>query len=294
MSKDVEKFFFGPADVVLYDATNGYLFCGYLEMVVVSGKTLAHTILDGNIRQYAGSYKFKSLLQQSDQALMDSLVTRRATRQTIYITGLNNQVVLSNVFISAIGSMSFDIDAIHGIVLTAATNIESDVNKKQNLLGADGKFEVDTNSDGLADGWTASVVSKSIGTSHLSGGGNQQNIEFGSSGHYFYHDIIAPFESPRRITASAYIEENSYTEPAHFSFGFKLLNSAGSIIQTESTAVTLSVNESQRITITAIVAPSDQIVTIRPILTADAVDPATLGIDDYMIEFGGITAFSDN
>lgn len=107
MSKDAEKIFFGPADVTLYDATNGYLFCGYLDRVQVSAKPTAHIILDGNARQYAKAYQFRARLQQSDQALVDALVTRQSTRQTIYITGINNQVVLSNMFIGSAEDMSF-------------------------------------------------------------------------------------------------------------------------------------------------------------------------------------------
>jgi len=182
----------------------------------------------------------------------------------------------------------------HGVSIYAQTNVLSDVLKKQNIIGKDGKFEVDTNSDGLADGWTAAVTTKSVGASHLSGGGNQQNIKIVSGGQYILKDIIAPFESPRRITASAYIVERGGLDPADFTFGFKLLNSAGTVVQYESATVSIPVSTSSRVTLSSIVGPSDQIVTIRPIIEYNAAGYADIGIDNYMVEFGNLTAFSDN
>lgn len=293
MSLDAAKIFSGPGDITLYDSTNGYKWLGYHQGISLKSNPLAHTLVDGNIRQYSINYQLSAALQQSDQDLIDALNTRRATRQTIYIAGLNNLVTLSDVFISY--SPQRNDDGIHLLLLTAATQVEDNVTVAQNLLGEESKFETDSNADGLANGWEDSVASDSVTTSHLAGGGNEQRITISTTGQYLRKTVVAPFESAKRITVSAYVKNRSGVADSVYKIGFYLLNSAGSVISTHlSSEISLAADASERSSYSVMVKPSSPAVSIRAAITDSSGDSASLGIDNFQLQFGGLTVYADN
>lgn len=289
MANDAEKIFYGPGDLSLYDATNGWLFCGYLDKIEVKGKDLGHKIIDGNTRQYGISYTFKATLQQSNQGLIDSLKTRRTTRQTIYIAGLNNLVTLSSIFISYAPDRDQSGEDEHVIALSAKTSVEDNVTIAQNLLGTSGKMETFTG--GVADGWTTDAGTKASGSSHLSGGGNEQRITLNND--YFRQDVNAPFEAPRRITVSAYVIDRGGTG-SDLKIGFVLLDSAGAVISTHEDDFTLTASADGRQTYTAIVNPGEPVAQIRAQIRESQVVDNSIGIDNFQLQFGKLTTFADN
>ncbi len=290
MSRDAAKIFSGPGEITLYDASNGYNWLGYVDDIDVRGKALYHDIIDGNRRYYGQQYDLRVELHQSDQALLDDLVTRAATRQTIYIVGLNNMVTLSNMFIAPNHDAPFDDRQVHLIELRARTKVAADMSKSQSLLGTSGKMETFTG--GVADSWSTDSATASSGTSHLSGGGNEQRITLDTE--YFRQDVTAPFEIPRRITASAYVIDRSGSGVSVAYIGFVLLDSAGSVISTHEDTFSLGSSASGRQSYTAIISPSEPVAQIRAQIREPGTAPANIGIDNFQLQFGRLTAFADN
>jgi len=286
MSKDSSKFFYGPADVTLYDSTNGYSWLGYIEDVQVNGSPLMHNIFDGNRRKYGISYKFRTKLQQSDQSFFDDLETREATRQTIYICGLNNMVKLDNMYIFA--NPEIRDDNIHYIDLRAETEVKADFTKFQNLLLNSDMVDFTT---GVADNFSTDGTGTSSNTSHVSGGGNEQRVTLDAQ--YYRQDIIMPFETARRITASAYVIDRGGLGVT-CKIGFILLDNSGSTISTHEVDFTLGAGANGRQSNSVLVVPSSPVKTIRwQIREANAV-AASLGIDNAMLNFGPLTTYANN
>jgi len=289
MSKDASKIFYGPAEITLYDGSNGYLWCGYSELVDINSKNLAHKILDGNTRQYGLRYMLDAVLQQSDQALIDALVTRRATRQTIYIVGLNNMCKMSSVFLSHMPVREGD--GLHNIELEASTETEANVVQYQNLLGSESQME---GPGPVGTGWATTGTSIDLLTSHLAGMGIEQRVTLGS-GQYFRNDKVVPFEGARRISVSAYVK-NLGAGNVTYTIGFDLLDSAGAVISGGSydgSPVTLAASASERTTFSQWVVPSEPVASIRTILQRTEGSDA-YGIDNFMTQFGQLTAWVNN
>ncbi|HFQ93903.1 MAG TPA: hypothetical protein ENK32_07835 [Anaerolineae bacterium] len=283
------KFFSGPADVTLWDGTNGFYLLGYLADVEIGSKVLTHTIIDGNLRRYAVNYRLRAaMLQSAEEAITEINSTRDGTRQNIYLTKFDGLAVMSNVFAAAGHSINGREDDI--VEVTAAGY--NTVTKYKNLLGADGKFEVDSNSDGVADGWTDGASAASIVASHLSGGGNAQRVNLALSGDNFYYEVKAPFETARRLAASVYAREHTGLGTLDFTFGFKTLDTAGAVINTYADTYNFSAGQAQRVTKEVFVNEGQPVASVR-LFVEYAGSGGEIRMDNAQLELGPLSDFKD-
>lgn len=292
MGRDAQRIHAGPADITLHDSTNGYLYLGYVDDVRLRGKTRSHDLIDGNLRQYGSQYELKATLLQSDYETYEAIETRRGTRQTIYLVGANSMVTMANMFVNVVPDYPYSNDKPHVLELEARTRVENDVNKYVNLLGADGQFETDTNSDGLADNWVeVDMTSTTIETSWRTG--NAQRVNTSAAGPVLYYDKVCPFESPLKITFSVYARSSGTA--GHVQPAFYLLNAADSaVVSSLGTYVTLADGVAQRISHSALVVPTTEIRKIRAQLIFDT-NSQTIDFDDAQLEiFLTATTWTDN
>lgn len=284
MSKDSTRIHAGPADITLYDSSNGYLYLGYIDDVRLKGKPRNHEIVDGNIRQYGSEYELKATLLQSDYGMYEAIEARRATRQTIYIVGGNSMTTMANMYVNIVPDYAYATDKVHVLEFSAQTRVETDVNKYTNLMGAEGKFETDTNSDGLANGWTESdLASKSLQTSWRTG--NCQRVGTSAAGPVVYYNKTCPFESPRKITFSVYARSNGTAGRVRLSI-YLLNAAAGTITSTVGSYEALVDGVERRLSITGNLVPNAEVRTIRAHMSFDT-NSQTIEFDDAQLEFYG-------
>lgn len=284
MAQNAQRIHAGPADLTIYDSSNGYLYLGYVQDCEIKTKSRNHEIVDGNIRQYGSEYKFEATLLQSDYGMYEAIEARRAVRQTIYIVGANSLTTMANMYVNAVPVFPYRSDKPHVLELSAQTRVETDVNKYYNLFGTEGKFETDTNSDGLANGWTETdLASKSLQTSWRTG--NCQRVGTSAAGPVVYYNKTCPFESPKKITFSIYARSNGTAGRVRLSI--YLLNSAGSTItSTVGSYEALVDGVERRLSITGNLVPNAEVRTIRAHMSFDT-NSQTIEFDDAQLEFYG-------
>ncbi len=284
--------FSGPGQITMWDSTNGYYNFGYNKEIMIQGEPQTAELLDGNLHQITTLYKLSAPLLQSNQAALDAIIARRGVKQKLFIIGTESMLTIDNVLLSVGMKRSFkgSGDA-HTLELQAQTAIESDVALQVNLLGADGKFESDSNSDGFADGWSGSVTSKSIQPSFLSGGGNCQQIEFGSTGQWFSKIVNIPVAEPTRFTFSAYVKDNGTVLGSQFKI-FVTLKTDGVTKQSFSKVVSVDIGAQTRVSIVAdVVTPTEVYNEVHAVFGPDGSNTADILIDNAQLEFGDLSTF---
>ncbi len=284
MGKDATLIYGGGGDVTLYDATNGYYSLGYLsELSYVGDPALTPTVRGQNF-QFLTIYKLTVRNLQTNQALLTELKNRRTLDQTIYIAGAGKLYTLSNMAISYGYQAPHNTSDPHAFVLTAQTGVEHSM--AENLFGAVGKFENDTNSDGLADGWAegGTLDGKSILSSHLAGGGNAQQIDVTAGNTASINEtILAPFISPMKVTFSFYAKARTASQ---FNTRLVIYDTGGSTIQTKNKSFSMTLNEETRQEHSVWLDPGGTLVkNIQAYIMGDGSNAADLLIDNAQLEF---------
>lgn len=285
--------FSGPAQITTWDATNGYEYLGYNKEITVEGEPQNAELLDGNLHQLTTLYKLSAPLLQSNQTVIDAIKARRGVKQKLYIVGTESMLTIDNVLISLGMKRSFKAggDA-HTLELQAQTAVEDDVDFKVNLLGTSGKFETDSNSDGIADGWFSANLTASIVSSHLSNGGNAQKVVWdGSSDSYIRNNpwIKAPTNS-QKVTFSYYVQNNDTIAPCEFKTALLFYDKDNTIVQSFTQDETLGAGNNDRKSLSVNVNTATQIIFIETRIwrKTGAVD---LTIDNAQLEFGDLSTF---
>ncbi|APF20312.1 hypothetical protein Calab_0717 [Caldithrix abyssi DSM 13497] len=205
MATDLD-IFSGPAQITLYDATNGYLHLGWCEARIKEKPKKVKSI-ENQTLLIEKSFDFNANVIQFNENILNNLAARNTTKQTVYLVGLDSVLTLSDIFLFYFTERSFSSKP-HRLTIAGSGSADL-VAQQVNLLHPDGKFENDSNSDGLADGWvkSASVNSVEIRTSFLSGGGNAQYIYYttGSDQNIQYR-AKAPFIGRLKVSASVYVK----------------------------------------------------------------------------------------
>ncbi|HFQ93904.1 MAG TPA: hypothetical protein ENK32_07840 [Anaerolineae bacterium] len=290
MANNAQFIYGGGGDLTLYDATNGWFNAGYLSDLELSDEPVRADSIRGQKVQFYSRHILTSEELQSHNALVAELNNRRNVEQTVYITSDDGALfTMSGVLINYGLKRPFNASDAHKTVITLQTGVEP--TQEENLIGADGKFETDSNSDGLADNWTNSpaVSSVSIVTSHLSGEGNAQQISIsaGNSGAVYYSKT-APFESPKKITFSAYIKANAAST---FIMRISTYNYSGTLINSYDKTVTMSLSETTRQSHSVQIAESSGVRDVRCAIVGDGTNAADITMDNAQLEFGNLKDF---
>ena len=294
MGRDAQRIHAGPADITLHDSTNGYLYLGYVDDVRLRGKNRSHDLIDGNLRQYGSQYELKATLLQSDYETYEAIETRRGTRQTIYLVGANSMTTMANMFVNVVPDYPYSHDKPHVLELQARTRVENDVNKYVNLLGTDGQFETDTNSDGIADGWQENNLgSKSIVASWRTGNA-QRCVTSGANGVFYTTStgIICPFEGPAKITFSVYARSSGTA--GNVQLQIELRTAAASIVTSSGSVEVLADGVERRLTHSGLLVPTTQVLYVRVYMYM-ATTGQTIDFDDAQVEFSrDVTTWTEN
>jgi len=290
MAKNAQFIYGGGADVTLYDATNGYYNLGYLADLKVSSVSKQAPTVRGQKMQFLSIYDLLAKQLQSNAALVLELTNRRTVDQTIYVTGGGKLYTLNGMAINYAWDNPYNESDPGTITLTARTAAEPTM--QENLIGTDGKFEVDTNSDGLADGWVMTgLTSVSIVASHLSGGGNAQQIATPSTNAFIRHDTVAPFESPIKVSLSGYVKALA---ASNFKLMIQMLDASLTSIDSISEEITMTSGEETRQTLTGILNPGgNTCITLRAYFYYSTLGTANIQIDNAQLEFGDVKDFRD-
>jgi len=279
--------FSGPAQVSLYDATNKELFLGYHEQVKVTENNLAHNLIDNNNLQYGALTKVEIPLFQSDPTLLAAIKARRTTKQSIYIVGMDHLLQIDNVYVSVVRNRIYLGGEIHTLLLKAQTEVEADVGELINMLGEEGACDTDTNTDGVADGWTDATGN----TVQVIGG--QQQFKFDGASQTFYYDFICPLDQPVKITVSSTVE-NREAVIRSFEFGFKTKNNAGTVVDTKTHQVIIGESDTVRESYTVSFTPGAAVAKISVYFEDYNSTVAQLSIEDVQLQFGPLTDYTEN
>ncbi len=283
----------GPAQVAIHDNTNDVLHLGYLKQVEVTGEPQTHELMDGNLHQYATLYKFNAQMLQSNQNVMDAIQGRRSTKQEIIIVGLESLVRMKNVFPAIKVNRPFKgaADA-HTMELLAQTSVEADVVIYENVLGQDGTFDTDSNSDGVADGWTLfGSPTASLVASFLSGQGNAQRLVSAAVNDGMRYDVLLPFEEELQLVFSIYGKNNETTTESITLF-IELLDSGGTSIAIYNQSVSFAAGENKRVNISQRITTTTPVKTVR-VGVKIAAASKTFDFDNAQLELGSLTDFKN-
>ena len=285
-----------PVQVTIYDSTNGNLYLGYLssENIQLTQKPLYNKIISGGWIQYGIRTTLSCQLLETDPTKIANLVTHRSKKQTIYIVAGNYGVKLSDCYITHKQNRDFEFGGDTVILLEAHTDIESDVEVFKNLLGAEGGFEVDTNTDGIADGWVnggMSAVSRAD-PSFLNGAGNYHQLATADgAGDYIGNKTTFPFEQPITITFSVYAQ--SVSTPEQFTMNIRTLDSSDTLItNNSSSAKSATTTGTDRFSYSVNIADLD--VDTIEIRLMQAVGAGSIKYDDAQLEFGSLSDYTEN
>ncbi len=283
----------GPGQISTYDGNNGVLHLGFSREIQLTGEPQQHELMDGNLHQYSTLFKLSAPLVQSDQSVASALKNRRATKQEIVIVGLESVVRMKNVFPAMKLARPFKSGGEpHTIELLAQTAVEDDVVHYENILGAEGKFETDSDSDGFADGWAALGGSQgSLVTSFLSGQGKAQNVQSQAANDGMYYDVLMPFEDEVQLVFSIYAK-NSETTSEDLVLFIEIFDSSDTSIAQYTQSELFNAGENRRVSFTKKILPSSPVKTVRVgVKIANAVK--TFEFDNAQLELGELTEFKD-
>jgi hypothetical protein len=282
-----------PAQVSIYDSTNDVLFLGYLnaDNLKFMQRSLVHKTIEGNRVQYGARTSLTCLLMESDPSKLAALETRRATKQTVYITGYNFGVKISNCYVSYFQDRDFKPGGLSLVRVEFHTEVEADVEVYRNLLGSDGGFE--TGAAGLGTGWSNSGMSavSLVDPSFLNGAGNNhQSATADDDGDYISYTLRWPFDQPVKLTFSVYGQSGAANED--FTMIIRTLDTGGSqITLNESSNKSATSGGTDRFSYSVDVS-GEEVEQIE--LRLKATESGEMKYDDAQLEFGPLSTYTEN
>ena len=284
-----------PAQVAIYDGSNGTLYFGYLSAddIEMGEKSLIHKIIDGTRKQYGTRTSFRCNLLESDPAKIAALATRRAAKQTVYITGFNFGMKLSNCYVNYSQSRDFEPGGECLIQAEFYTEVEADVEVIRNLLGSQGGFQTD-GGGGLGTGWVdVGLTSTSQNDpSFLNGAGNNdQQINASGINQYIYNRTTWIFDQPLTLTASVYAQ--SVTTSEDFQIEVRAQDSAHGLLSAYyGDTETATTGGTDRFFTTVRIIDEDVFeIEVRLIKKTNS---GNVKFDDCQVEFGPLAPYTEN
>ncbi len=299
MSNDLD-IFAGPAQVTLYDTTNGYLHLGWCE-ARIKEKPKKTKSIENQTLLIENNFDFDVKVIRFNSDTLNKLSARNNTKQTIYLVGLDSMITINNVFIFYFTERPFGSKP-HHLTIAASGNANL-VSQQVNLIHPDGKFENDSNSDGLADGWVLiGSAPVSIQSSFLTGGGNCQRIDFSSASaqYYIYKQALIPFKEQLKVTASIYAKfdpDGTISEPRNLNIGLELRDKDNNWIASHYEYFSFNSGEQKRISITKTLDAKDkEALYVRLIIKNVPTDNSKLFVaqlDNAQLELGKLSNFKE-
>ena len=295
-----------PAQISIYDATNYTLFLGYLnaDNFELKQTPLYHKDIEGMRYQYGVRTQLTVELLETDPGKIANLKKRRTLTQDIYIVGAQHLVKMHDVYIQHAQKRKYTPGNYDVLEITAFTDIETNVEVIKNLLSSVkdsvnyGNFDIDTNTDGLSDGWTkldTPVTTRNTPSFLGAAYGHDQQYETDESANQgIYCDIICPLDRvPIKITASIYA---AYS--AHYDDTFKLAiitkNSSGTPIDSKYGTTETATGSAVRYSYSVNFIPGADVYKLSIYIYTEAGDETELMLDNAQLEFGKLTAYTEN
>lgn len=288
------RIYSGPGQLTFYDATNNYFRAGYADKINLVAESEKVELLDRSLRTLYKVYRFEAELLNSDQEFLDALETRTDTEQTIYVVGFESLLTIDNL------SIVYDIEREYGrphkVIIRGQTTVDADVQLNTNLLGADAKFEVDTNTDGLADGWSEiGLLSKLHVSSFLSGGGNCQFIQTSDIADFMYKRVTVPMVDTRpfRVTFSIYAKEAAILDGTIQTWIYLLDEDDNYLSPYAFETHVFTALQQKRISVTSLFEPSAVVTQIEARVTGFTSTLTGMYLDNAQLELGGLSDFTE-
>jgi len=296
-----------PAQIAMYDATNDTLFLGYLasDNFELTQKPLVHKDIEGMEYQYGVRSELTVELLETDPTKIAALATRRVLKQDIYIVGAQFLIKMHDVYVQHAQKRSYTPGDNSVIEITAKTDVEANVEVIKNLLSSVkdsvdyGNFDIDTNTDGLSDGWTelANPATSRNTPSFLGAGygADQEYYTTGAADEGIYCDIICPLDQvPVKMTASIYMKYDANDDKDVY-LAIKTKNSALTIRDTNTSTVKIITASSVRYSYTVEFTPSNSdIYKVSMYVYSLNTETCNALLDNAQLEFGKLTDYTEN
>jgi hypothetical protein len=304
---DVQNILSGaPAQIAIYDSTNGLLCLGYLSSknFQLTAKPLFHTNINGNRYQYGTRTILKVEMLESDPTKLAALKAKHNDKQDIYTTAAEYGVKLHDCYVQYGQKRKYGPGDVSVIQITAYTDVEDDVEVIKNLLSRVpataydyGNFNTDTNSDGLADGWTAvgTIADGLTDPSWLNGAGDSHQELGLDNTELIYCDITWYLDQPVLITFSANIKGGVTPYTHQVTLRIRILRSGNNSVDHKAYSFEINDLNSGRYSVSQMLNPgSHDIVELRCEIGSDHIDGATIEVDDAQLEFGSLSDYTEN
>lgn len=276
----------------LYDATNSWKHLTQAVQASVNDKTRANPTIEGQIRVYSTEHKLTVTISESDQNLLDALLDRVDTKQTLYLVGMDHALVVDNVYINPYAKR---VDKGHTIILEASTNINSDVVHKVNFVTNPG---MESYTGSMADNWneSGSTNTYSIVTSFRSGYAQRMEFQVANSDVFYTDNITMPIRDGQAVATSVYVKSSSgNTDDIDIVLKLELLADDGSTVSQTFTSsdFNLDPGESIRVTVSGTASLSaGQCSYLKLSIQLGATsNDGTIDIDDAQIELGKLSDY---
>ena len=305
MGNNVKNIWFGPGQVSLWDSSNKELHLGYLmpEDFQLTQEALVHKIVSGNHRQYGTRTEFICNLLQTDPTLLKAIKDRRDTKQDLFIIGANHVIKLHDIYVSIARERSYEPGVPHSAILSAFTDVETDVEEIKNLLSSVhdsvdyGNFNTDTNTDGLCDGWAelGSPTTTTNGTSFLGAGyGGDQEID-GTGADGIYCDIICPLNQvPIKLTASVYIQDDGSLLEDNVYIEIRTKENDGTLVDTLTSSELTFTSSPVRYSYSVEFTPGANVEKVSMYIYLPTSKTAGIFVDNAQLEIGNLTDYTEN
>ncbi len=295
----ISDFKASPAEITIYDDTNGYLYLGYaIDGKIALSKKYKKSI-EGFEIPYNSNYSLDATFLNFDYLIADSIESREGTKQTIYIVYENGGIeTIAGVYFRFEYSEKLKNGEIREGSISASFNDKNLISSKVNLLMPTAVCDNDSNSDDLADGWVKNTDADAfIEPSFLSGRGNAQGLGLsGGSSCYAYMQANIPFMSYRVFTVSAAVKNDPHNTlgDANVCMGVYFRGVDNGYISQPYGVFQFASQEEKRISYTAQISPSKLVKSVEIIFhNKSGTEDYEILVDDVQIVLGKESNFKE-
>jgi hypothetical protein len=231
--------------------------------------------------------------------MIDELETRKDTKQRVYIVGRNSAEVIENVYLVYGADRPFSNEEPQLLNVSARTFQDDDHTHYTNLLGVTGSFEIDSDSNGVADGWNTTSVTNSLEDTFMSASGGTYCQMFDAQSKNIYVDKIIPFHKNKKIAFSFWVAPSGSNAivKTNFQSAIQIYDSDDTLRYNKYQDFSSNVDSGKyiRVVQTGSITSTkntNTFIKIRALIQGGAVLGEIL-IDNAQIEFGNASDFKD-
>ena len=288
MPFEVTEIYGGPAQVVLYDSTNGYQYLGWCEDVSLKHKMHYHKTIEKQLSYYADEFMFNADALVSSQNAVDQLRSRLGLKQTIYIIGFKDFLTISNMEIVFNAQRLWKDGNFHTIKINGGGNNKDDIVHRHNILGNEGAFETPVDGS-VGTGWVLGAdTTGSLVVSFRSGQAQQINIGTDSNSGISNTKIL-PVLPGTKITISTWIRTLNIAGGEKIRLAIAFLDADNNWITQKAATIDVNFEDGRRISFSAVTEDWGKDIARVRFRLQKSTENITIEMDDAQMELGGLT-----